>query len=102
MGKTPAMQGHKSSQEERDGPKPGVKRGCDPAPALPLKGDLQACLDDNRHRDTKKVKEKSDNLEDWNPIRPSAEGCPPKGDLLIGARSCKVGLEMKASMRERG
>ena len=49
-----------------------------------------------------KVKEKWLHLEDWIPIRPSAEGCPTEGDLLIGARSCKVGLEMKASMRERG
>ena len=49
-----------------------------------------------------KVKEKVNNLKDWIPVRPSAEGCPPEGDLLIRARSHKVGPDMKVGMEKRG
>ena len=41
-------------------------------------------------------------LEDQIPVRPSAEGYPPEGDLLIGSRSREVRLGRKASMKKGG
>ena len=70
-------------------------------PPLPSpKGDLQVCPEDIRHQDTSKGEKKRLHLEDWDPIRPSTKGYPPKGDLLIGARSREVRLEMKTGMGE--
>ena len=53
VAKPPAMQwAVKAAWVKRGGLKPGVKRGCNPAPALFPCGNLRACLDDSGHQDT--------------------------------------------------
>ena len=60
------------------------------------------CLDDDRHQETKNGEKKWVHLKDWKPIRPSAEGYSPEGDLLIGSGGHKVRLGIKAGMKNRG